>query len=68
MILTRLEEEMCHSHHVCHLGSVCVRVCKCVCVGGGLVIMCVPTWQLRVIKKGREGAIQRFLVVNEKQH
>ncbi len=30
--------------------------------------VCVPTWQLRVIKKGCEGAIQRFLVINEEQH
>lgn len=51
MILAKVEEEMSHNHHVCHLGS-----------------LCVPTWQLRVIKKGREGAIQRFLVINEEQY
>ena len=52
---------MCVCVHVCV--CVCVCVCTCVCVH-----MCVPTWHFRVIKRGREGAIQRFLVINEEQH
>lgn len=46
--------------------AVCVCV-KSVAIGQGGGVY-VPTWQLRVIKKGRDGAIQRFLVINEEQH
>ena len=40
MILAGVEEEMCHNHHVCHLGCVCmwVNVCVCMCV---CVCVCV---------------------------
>lgn len=45
----------------------------CVCKEGGGWVgegsnVYVPIWQLRVIKKGCEGTIQRFLVINEEQH
>lgn len=53
----------------CHLGSVYVKRVE-VGLGGGWggSDVYVPIWQLRVIKKGCEGAIQRFLVINEEQH
>lgn len=43
-------------------GEMCHNVHVC-----HLGSVCVPSWQLKVIKKGREEAIQWFLFINEEQ-